>query len=209
MILRVRSIWRWKKKLWKNHEKLKLKPDMHVWWMFDWFWIDFQSIWKIWNSFLDANWLGRSSVMRITGRASQTWCSGEKNAPLGRPGDCRNLHRWKTESDATGDVNQFDGVAPRLGSSSSAYASRGSLRSPRSAFCKISLRKSFGMNFGIILSLFWEHGAALERWRGAWCWKIALRTRGTWRRTSILSPKMGLRTSWKFLKPSPKASQIE
>ena len=90
MILRVRSIGRWKKKLWKNHEKLKLKPDMHVWWMFDWFWIDFQSIWKIWNSFLDANWLGRSSVMKITGRASQMWCSGEKNAALRRLGNYRN-----------------------------------------------------------------------------------------------------------------------
>ena len=119
MILRVRSIGRWKKKLWKNHEKLKLKQDMHVWWMFDWFWIDFQRI---------------------------------------------SVSLW----------------------------------------AKISL----GMNFGIILSLFWGHGVALERWWGAWCWKIALRTKETLRRTSILNPKVGLRVSWKLPKASPKASQI-
>ena len=124
MILRVRCFGRWKKKLWKSNEKLKLKPDMHIRWMFDWFWIDFQSI------------------------------SG-------------------------------------------------------SLWAKTSLRKSLGMNFGIILSLFWDHGRALERWREAWCWKIALRTRGTWRRTSILNSKMGLRASWKLPKAFPKASQIE
>ena len=124
MILRVRSFGRWKKKLWKSYEKLKLKPDMHVWWMFDWFWIDF---------------------LRISG----------------------------------------------------------------SLWPKISLRKSLGMNFGTILSLFWDHGGTLERWWGAWCWKIALRTRGTWRRTSVLSPKVGLRASWKLPNASPKAFQIE
>ena len=180
---------------------------MHVWWMFDRFWIDFQ---RIWRSFLDANWFQRGYQKKsqrvmavIAWIASQKWCSGEKNAAVGRPGDCRNLHRWKTESDATGDVNQFDRVAPRLGSSSSAYASRGSLRSPRSAFCKISLRKSIGMNFGIILRLFWDHGRTLERWWAAWCWKIALRTR------AVLSPEVGLRASWKLPKASPKASQIK
>ena len=124
MILRVRCFGRRKKKLWKSNEKLKLKPDMYVWWMFDQFWIDFQ---------------------RISG----------------------------------------------------------------SLWVKISLRKSFGMNFGIILSLFWDHGGTLERWWGAWCWKIALRTRGTWRRTSVLSPKVGLRASWKLPNASPKAFQIE
>ena len=76
----------------KRYEKLKLKPDMHVWWMFDRFWIDFQMI------------------------------SG-------------------------------------------------------SLLAEISIRKSLGMNFGIILSLFWDHGGPLERWWRAWCWKIALRTR--------------------------------
>ena len=124
MILRVRCFGRWKKKLWKSNEKLKLKPDMYVWWMFDQFWIDFQ---------------------RISG----------------------------------------------------------------SLWAKSSLQKSFGMNFEIILSLFWNHGGTLERLCGTWCWKIAVRTRGTWRRTSILSPKMGLRASWKLPKASPKASQIE
>ena len=62
MILRVRSFERLKKTLWKSHEKLKLKPDMHVWWMFDRFWIDFRTIW---SSFLDANWRRRGSVMKI------------------------------------------------------------------------------------------------------------------------------------------------
>ena len=89
MILRVRSFGRWKKKLWKSHDKLKLKPDMHVWWMFDWFWIDFERI-------------------------------------------------------------------------------------SRSLWAKISLRNSLGMNFGSILSSFWDHGRALERWWGAWCWQINL-----------------------------------
>ena len=42
MILRVRSFERLKKTLGKSHEKLKLKPDMHVWWMFDRFWIEVQ-----------------------------------------------------------------------------------------------------------------------------------------------------------------------
>ena len=73
---------------------------------------------------------------------------------------------------------------------------------------KISLRRRPGMNFRIILSLFWDHGGALERWLGAWCWKIDFRTRGTLRRTSILSSKVGLRASWKLPKASPKASQI-
>ena len=118
MILKDRWFGRWKRKVMKSNEKLKLKPDMHVWWMFDWFGIDFQ---------------------RISG----------------------------------------------------------------SLWAKISFRKSFGMNFGIILSLFWDHGGTLERWWGAGCWKIALRKRGTWRRTSVLSPKVGLRASWKL----PNASQ--
>ena len=78
MILRVRCFGRWNKKLWKSNEKLKLKPDMYVWWIFDGFWIDFQ---------------------RISG----------------------------------------------------------------SLWAKISLRKSFGMNFGIILSHF---GIMEGHWRG-------------------------------------------
>ena len=90
MILRVRCFERLKKKLWKSHEKLRLKPDIHVWWMFDRFWIDF-------------------------------------------------------------------------------------LRISDSLWPKISLRKSLGMNFGIILNLFWDHGGTLKRGWGAWCWKIALR----------------------------------
>ena len=109
MILKVRCFGHWKKKLWKSHEKLKLKPDMHIWWMFDRFWIDFS---KIWRSFLDANWLQRGYQRRskrvmavIVWIASQKCCSGEKNAALGRPGEWQNLHRWKTESGAMGDVD--------------------------------------------------------------------------------------------------------
>ena len=124
MILRLRSCERLKKTWWKSYEKLKLKPDMHVWWMFARFSIDFQRI---------------SGLLRA------------------------NISFWK----------------------------------------------SLGINFGVILSLFWDHGGALERWWGAWCWKIALRTRGTWRRTSIFSPKVSLRASWKFPKAFPKASRIE
>ena len=107
MILRVRCFGRWKKKLWKSNEKLELKLDMHVWWMFDRFWIDFP---RISRSFLDANWFQRGyqrrsqRVMSVNvRRGGQKCCSGEKNAALGRPGDCRNLHRWKTESGAMGN----------------------------------------------------------------------------------------------------------
>ena len=94
MILRVRCFGRWKKKLWKTNEKLELKLDMHVWWMFDRFWIDFP---RISRSFLDANWFQRGyqrrsqRVMGVIVRCGgQKCCSGEKNAPLGKPGDCRN-----------------------------------------------------------------------------------------------------------------------
>ena len=89
MILRVRCFGRWKKKMWKSNEKLKLKLDMHVWWMFDQFWIDFQ---RIWRSFLDANRFRRGyqrrsqRVMGVNVRCGgQKCCSGEKNAPPGRP----------------------------------------------------------------------------------------------------------------------------
>ena len=109
MILRVRCFGRWKKKLGKSHEKLKVKQDMHVWWMFYRFWFDFQRISK---SFLDANWFRRGyqrrsqRVMGVIVRCGgQKCCSGEKNAALGRPGDCRNLHRWKTESGVMGNVD--------------------------------------------------------------------------------------------------------
>ena len=124
MILRVRSFERLRKKLWKSHEKLKLKPDMHVWWMFDRFWIEVQGI------------------------SASLWA-------------------------------------------------------------EISIRKGLGRNFGIVLSLFWDHGGTLERWWGAWCWKIAFKTRGSWRRASILRPKVNLRASYELPKASPKASQIE
>ena len=36
------------------------------------------------------------------------------------------------------------------------------LRISDSLWPKISLRKSLGMNFGTILSLFWNHGGTLE-----------------------------------------------
>ena len=75
-------------------------------------------------------------------------------------------------------------------------------RISRSLWAEISIRKSPGMNFGIILSSFWDHGGALERWWGAWCWKIALKTKGTWRRTSILNSKVGLRISYELRKSS-------
>ena len=103
-------LWTLKEKVMKSNEKLELKLDMHVWWMFDRFWIEVQGI------------------------SASLW--GE-----------------------------------------------------------ISIRKSLGRNFEIILSLFWDHGGTLEGCRGTWCWKIALKTKGTWWRTSILSWKVGLRPS--------------
>ena len=42
MILSFRCFGRWKKKLWKSNGKLMLKPEMHVWWMFDLFGLIFK-----------------------------------------------------------------------------------------------------------------------------------------------------------------------